>query len=83
MRARLYKSADNLDGVLRVQAAFFFGRVFPPPTAVALVLVRAHRTGAGFATNGDKTLVVQGIVGNAMVADVGPNIGRGPIGEGG
>ena len=75
--------ADEFDRayVLGVQAALFAGSFFPPPTAVALVLVRTDRARARLAADAHETGVVQRVVRHVVGADVGPDVGGGPAGE--
>ena len=61
-------------GNLFVQAALFLGFIFPPPAAFALVLAGKNRPSAGFAADGDEAAVMQGIVGNVILANIVPDL---------
>ena len=58
-----------------------FRRFFPPPAAVALVLVRTDRPRAGLAADAHETGVVQRVVRHVVGADVGPHVGGRPARE--
>src|SRR5690554_1394947 len=64
-----------------VQATFFFRFIFPPPATLALVLTGINRPGAGLAANGNKTALVQRVIGHFIGADIVPHLLRAPIGQ--
>src|SRR5687767_13758338 len=64
-----------------VQAAFFLGAVLPPPAAFALVLAGKDRARARLAADRYEAALVQRVVGDVVLADVGPRAGRAPVGE--
>jgi len=64
---------------VHVQAAFFFGGVFPPPAAGAKILAGADGPGAWRTADADKALVVQRIVGNVVLPYVVPDLLERPV----
>src|SRR5471030_1006626 len=64
-----------------VQAALFRVRVLPPPAAGAHVFARFDGARAGRAAYRWVALVVQGIIGDVVVADVVPDVLLRPVGE--
>ncbi len=56
-----FRNPDSCLGLLinRMQTAFLFPCVFPPPASFALVLAGQSRAGTGFTTNTDKPPFVQ------------------------
>ena len=66
---------------LFVQAALFLGLIFPPPAAFALVLAWKNRPGAGFAADGDEAAIMQGIVGNVILANIVPDLLGTPVSQ--
>ncbi len=65
-----------------MKSTFLLSGVFPPPAAFAFVLVGQDRFGAGFAADADKAAFVEGVVGYFVGADVHPDVGGAPVGEG-
>src|SRR5690554_3488803 len=82
-RRAFFDSGGRLAGfanqVAGMQAAFLVGGFFPPPAAFALVLAWQYRAGAGLATDADKALFVQAVVGGFRHADVVPDLFRAPV----
>ena len=70
----------NRKGLL-MQAAFFVGGVFPPPSAGANVFAETDGTGARLATNAGKTGIVQFVVRHCMAADIIPDLCFRPVNE--
>jgi len=70
------------NGFSGVQSAFPGCRVFPPPAAGADVFAQADGAGAGGAADAGVELVVQGVVGDLVLADVGPDFLFAPVGQG-
>src|SRR5689334_9966435 len=68
-------------GVAGVEAALLEGGFLPPPAALALVLAGMDGTRAGLAADGDEAAVVERVVGHVVLADVGPDLLRGPVGQ--
>ena len=57
-----------------MQAALARIAAFPPPAARAFVFARLHRARAGRATDARKAAVMQGVVGQPLLADVLPDL---------
>src|ERR1700682_6383115 len=63
------------------QRAFLVIRAFPPPAARTNVLTRKDRARARRATDAGITAIVQRVVGNCVIANVGPDLVLAPIGQ--
>src|SRR3954469_14683965 len=61
-----------------VQAALLLLRAFPPPAPCAHVLARTHRPRARRAADRAVALVVEPVVGHAMLAEISPHIRLAP-----
>src|ERR1019366_10157928 len=70
------------DPAARMQTAFARIRSFPPPAAGALILAGLHRSGARCAADARKAAVVQAVVRQALLANIVPDFGLGPIEQG-
>ena len=65
-----------------MKATFFCVAIFPPPPpSGADVFAGGDCPGAGGAADARVELVVQGVVGNAVLLDVGPDFLLAPFGE--
>ncbi len=62
-----------------MQSAFLFLRLFPPPAAGAEVFAGLDGAGAGGAADADEPLVVQGVVGDIVLANEGAGLFEGPV----
>src|SRR5687768_16375371 len=63
----------------RVQSALLSARFLPPPSTGSEILSGFERTGTGRASDASIAAVVQRIVGNIVLTDVGPDIIQRPI----
>src|SRR5262245_5062635 len=78
-RAQLVLEPSGLD---RAVDAALLGRVLlPPPPAVAALLARCERPGAGGTADRRVAAVVERVVGDVALADVVPDLVLGPLGE--
>jgi hypothetical protein len=75
------ETAENLalNLAARVQSALAQFTSLPPPAAGAFAIASLYGAGAGRATNTGEPLVMQCVVGQALFADVFPDLGFGPI----
>src|ERR1700682_1534089 len=64
-----------------MQPAFLVIRAFPPPATRTNVLTRKDRARARRATDAGITAIVQRVVGNCVIANVGPDLVLAPIGQ--
>src|ERR1700719_4442785 len=64
-----------------MQSAFLVVRTFPPPAPCANVLTRKDRARARRATDAGVTAIVQRVVWNRVIANVGPDLVLAPIGQ--
>ena len=64
-----------------MQATLLGIGVFPPPAAGADVFAHGNRPGTGRAADGRVMLVVQGVVGDVVGAQVFPHFGFGPFNQ--
>src|SRR5260370_20094299 len=64
-----------------MQSALLVVRAFPPPAPGAYVLTRQDRARARCATDAGITAIVQWVVGNAVIANIGPHLAFAPISQ--
>ncbi len=69
-------------GLVRMEPTLLHPVLLPPPATGASVFPGEHRAGARRASDGGEALIVQPIVGNLVVAEVGPDLVLIPIGQG-
>jgi len=62
-----------------MQSAFLLGRIFPPPTPAAFMLVGQNRPGARFAADADVAALVQFVVRHLVGFDIIPDLGGSPV----
>ncbi len=65
-----------------MEAALFLCGLFPPPAPGPFVFAGVGDTGAGGAADRLEAFVVERVVGDLVLQDVLPDLGRGPVGEG-
>ena len=75
----LWQSFGLRIGRRHMQAAFLLLFLLPPPSPGALGLSARHRTRARRAADRHEALVMQGIVGNAVLADEREDLLAGPV----
>src|SRR6266568_7739640 len=75
------ESICGLSPLHRMQTALLALRLLPPPAPGADILPWRHRPGAGLAAYARKSAIMQRVVGDAEVAQVGPYFLLTPVRE--
>ena len=65
---------NDFNDVLAVQATFFLGFFFPPPTPSSFMFLGTDGPSAGLAADGNKAVIVEGVVRHLIDSDVLPHI---------